>query len=75
MLILDEPVCSVPELEELPIIPNPDLREVPSFLGQNYESRDCTRVLRSHKKLYHHSIHFHCDFPILHLYKDHPFST
>ena len=47
---LDETVCSVPELEELPIVPNPDLTEVPSFLGQNYESRDCTRVLRSHKK-------------------------
>ena len=43
---LDETSCSVPDLEELP---NPDMTNVPSFLGQNYESRNCTRVLRSHK--------------------------
>ena len=41
---LDETVCSVPDLEELP---NPDSTDLPSFLGQNYENRDCTRVLRS----------------------------
>ena len=41
---LDETYCSVPDLEE---IPNPDSTEIPSFLGQNYENRDCTRVLRS----------------------------
>ena len=45
--ILDETNCSVPDLEELP---NPDLTEVPSFLGQNYQARDCARVLRSHQK-------------------------
>ena len=44
---LDETNCSVPDLEELP---NPDMTDVPSFLGQNYQTRDCTRVLRSHKK-------------------------
>ena len=44
---LDESICSVPDLEELP---NPDMTEIPSFLGQNYETRDCGRVLRSHKK-------------------------
>ena len=44
---LDETNCSVPELEELP---NPDLTELPSFLGKNYEARDCTRVLRSNSK-------------------------
>lgn len=43
---LDETICSVPELEELPC---PDLTEVPSFLGQNYASRDCPRVLRSNR--------------------------
>ena len=43
---LDETSCSVPDLEELP---NPDLTNCPSFLGQNYENRDCPRVLRSHK--------------------------
>ena len=36
--------CSVPDMEE---IPNHDSTELPSFLGQNYENRDCTRVLRS----------------------------
>ena len=44
---LDETNCSVPDLEELP---NPDLTDVPSFLGQNYQARDCARVLRSHQK-------------------------
>ena len=44
---LDESICSVPDLEELP---NPDMTEIPSFLGQNYQTRDCGRVLRSHKK-------------------------
>ena len=42
---LDETVCSVPDLEE---IPNPDSTDLPSFLGQNYENRDCARVLRSY---------------------------
>ena len=41
---LDETVCSVPDLEELP---NPDSTDLPSFLGQNYQNRDCARVLRS----------------------------
>ena len=45
---LDETLCSVPDLEE---IPNPDSTNVPSFLGQNYENRDCIRVLRSNRKL------------------------
>ena len=40
----DEVVCSVPDLEELP---NPDSTDLPSFLGQNYENRDCARLLRS----------------------------
>lgn len=44
---LDETNCSVPDLEELP---NPDSTDVPSFLGQNYQARDCARVLRSHQK-------------------------
>ena len=47
-LFLDETHCSVPDLEE---IPNPDSTNVPSFLGQNYENRDCIRVLRSNRKL------------------------
>ena len=42
---LDETHCSVPE------IPDPDSTNFPSFLGQNYENRDCTRVLRSNRKL------------------------
>ena len=44
---LDESLCSVYDLEELP---NPDMTDIPSFLGQNYQTRDCGRVLRSHKK-------------------------
>ena len=44
---LDETNCSVPDLEELP---NPDSTDVPSFLGQNYQARDCARVLRSNRK-------------------------
>ena len=52
---LDETVCSVPDLEE---IPNPDLTDYPSFLGQNYENRDCTRVLRSNvSKSSFHPLH------------------
>ena len=43
---LDVTNCSVPDLEELP---NPDTTDVPSFLGQNYKARECTRVLRSQK--------------------------
>ena len=39
---LNETVCSVPDLEKLS---NPDSIDLPSFLGQNYENRDCTRVL------------------------------
>ena len=45
---LDETISSVPDLEE---IPNLDSTEIPSFLGQNYENRDCTRVLRSNNHL------------------------
>ena len=45
---LDETLCSVPDLEEFP---DPDSTNVPSFLGQNYENRDCIRVLRSNRKL------------------------
>ena len=44
---LDKTNCSVPDLEELP---NPDSTDVPSCLGQNYQTRDCARVLRSHEK-------------------------
>ena len=39
---LDESICSIPDLEELP---NPDLTEIPSFLGQNYQTGDYGRVL------------------------------
>ena len=41
---LDETNCSVPDLEELP---NPDMTDVPSFLGQNYQKTrlySCTKV-------------------------------
>ena len=41
---MDETVCSVPDLEE---IPNPDSTDYPSFPLQNYENRDYTRVRRS----------------------------
>ena len=34
---------------QFPIWKNPDPDS--SFLGQNYENRDCTRVLRSNRKL------------------------
>ena len=52
---LDDTVCSVPDLEE---IPNPDSTDYPSFLGQNYENRDCTRVLRSNvSKSSFHPLH------------------
>ena len=52
---LDETVCSVPDLEE---IPNPDSTDYPSFLGQNYENRDRTRVLRSNmSKSSFHPLH------------------
>ena len=44
---LDESLCSVSDLEELP---NPDMTDISSVLGQNYQTRDCGRVLRSHKK-------------------------
>ena len=46
---MDETVCSVPDLEE---IPNPDSTDYPR---QNYENRDCTRVLGSNvsKSLFH----------------------
>ena len=45
---LDETLCSVPDLEEFP---DPDSTNVPSFLVQNYGNRDCTRILRSNRKL------------------------
>ena len=52
---LDETVCSVQDLEE---IQNPDSTDYPSFLGQNYENRDCTRVLRSNvSKSSFHPLH------------------
>ena len=52
---LDETVGSVPDLEE---IPNPDSTDYPSFLGQNYENRDRTRVLRSNmSKSSFHPLH------------------
>ena len=48
-------VCSVPDLEEIPI---PDSDDYPSFLGQNYENRDCSRVLRSNvSKSSSHPLH------------------
>ena len=40
--------CSVFDLEKSP---NPDLTDF--SLGQNYENRDCPRVLRSHKSRSH----------------------
>ena len=45
----DDPpiIYSVSDSEKLH---NPDSTDLPSFLGQNYENRDCTRVLRSHNK-------------------------
>ena len=47
--------CSVPDLEE---IPNPDSTDYPSSLGQNYENRDCTRVLTSNvSKSSFHPLH------------------
>ena len=55
---LDETLCSVPDLEE---ILDPDSTNFPSFLGQNYENRDYTRVLRSNRKLrssFHRINHF-----------------
>ena len=39
-----ETVCSVPDLEEIPI---PDSTDYPSFPWKNYENRDCTPVLMS----------------------------
>ena len=45
---LDETLCSVPDLEKFP---DPDSTNVPSFLVQNYENRDCSHVLRSNRKL------------------------
>ena len=39
-------------------IPNPDSTDYPSFLGQNYENLDCTRVLRSNvSKSSFHPLH------------------
>ena len=67
---LDESICSVPDLEELP---NPDMTEIPSFLGQNYQTRDCGRVLRSQKNLCPLIIPFQCKYAIIHLSIDHPF--
>ena len=67
---MDETVCSVPDLEE---IPNPDSTDYPSFPGQNYENRDCTRVLRSNvSKSSFHPLYSMLNF-IIHLFKDHPF--
>ena len=55
---LEESFCSVPDLEELPNpdFPIPDLTEVPNFLSQNYQTRDCTHILNPHPLI----IHFHC---------------
>ena len=54
---MDETVCSVPDLEELP---NPDSTDLPSFLGQNYQNRDCAlfknRVFKDHPLLNNSSI-------------------
>ena len=44
---LDNTCSSIPDLETIPC---PEITELPSFLGQNYESRDCTRVTRSKNK-------------------------
>ena len=44
---LDNTFSSIPDLETIPC---PEITELPSFLGQNYESRDCTRVTRSKNK-------------------------
>ena len=68
---LDETSCSVPDLEE---IPNPDMTNVPSFLGQNYKSRNCTRVLRPHKNssAYHHIYTFSYVTIIFHMFIGHP---
>ena len=40
--VVEESFCSVPDLEELPNpdFPIPDLTQNPSFLGQNYQTRD-----------------------------------
>ena len=58
---LDESICSVPDLDELP---NPDMTEIPSFLGQNYQTRDCGRVLRSQKKYVRLSSIFNVNMPL-----------
>ena len=58
---LDESICSVPDLEELP---NPDMTEIPSFLGQNYQTRDCGRVLRSQKNHVRLSSIFNVNMPL-----------
>ena len=59
---LDESICSVSDLEELP---NPDMTEIPSFLGQNYQIRDCGRVLRSQKIYVRLSSIFNVNMPLL----------
>ena len=41
---LDNTLSSIPDLEHIPC---PEMTEIPSFLGQNYQSRDCSRVTRS----------------------------
>ena len=68
---LDESICSIPDLEELP---NSDLAEIPSFLGQNYQPGDCGRVLRSHKKSMSADMSAYHPMSICHnnLSKDHP---
>ena len=45
---LDDTCGSIPELECIP-----QMTELPTFLGHEYESRECTRVLRSNKTRYH----------------------
>ena len=41
---LDKTLSSIPDLEHIPC---PEVTELPSFLGQNYQTRDCSRFTRS----------------------------
>ena len=49
------------------------MTEIPNFLGQNSQTRDCSRVLRSQKNLCPLIIHFQCKYAIIHVSIDHLF--
>ena len=64
---LDESICSVPDLEELP---NPDLTEIPSFQDKIIKQEIVFGSLGYTKNLC--PLLIQCKYAIINLSKDHP---